>query len=52
MRLAQNFRPSGLSLLNFAQRIFLSEANYTPNSSSSALASFRSGVLKPSVNQP
>src|SRR5215472_2057869 len=49
---AQNLRPSRLSALHFEQRMFpLRFGLYLLNSSSSALASFRSAVWKPSVNQ-
>jgi hypothetical protein len=46
----QNFSPSGFSVLHFAQRTCPSTL-YALSSSSSALASFRSAVSKPSVNQ-
>jgi hypothetical protein len=48
--LSQNFAVSRLSVLHFAQRIALI-LSYVLNSSSTALASFRSAVSKPSVNQ-
>jgi hypothetical protein len=42
---------SGFSAPHFEQRIF-PRSGYTLNSLNSALASFRSAVSKPSVNQP
>jgi hypothetical protein len=44
-----NSSSSGFPLLNFAQSIYPSP--YAPSSFSSALASFKSAVSKPSVNQ-
>ena len=48
---SQNFAVSRFSAPHFEQRIFSLTANYPFSSSSSALASFRSAVSKPSVNQ-
>src|SRR5271170_3157246 len=42
---------SGFSAPHFAQRIFAPDLNHLPSSSSNALASMRSAVSKPSVNQ-
>jgi hypothetical protein len=57
---AQNFFPTGFSVPHFEQRISCHLSitvaerivNQVENSSSSAFASFRSMVSKPSVNQP
>jgi hypothetical protein len=48
---AQNRFPGAASAPHFVQRMFILAAIYPPNSSSSALASFRSAVSNPSVNQ-
>src|SRR5579863_10225737 len=48
---AQNLRPSRLSTPHLLQRILPPARCYEFSSSSSALASFRSAVSKPSVNQ-
>ena len=48
----QNFIPSGFSNPHLLQRIIPYCLSAQLNSSSSALASFRSAVSKPSVNQP
>jgi hypothetical protein len=49
---AQNRLPGKLSVPHFEQRMSHSIAVYPAKSSSIALASFRSAVSKPSVNQP
>ena len=48
---AQNRLPGKLSVPHFEQRIFPQLSDYPLSSSISALASFRSAVSKPSVNQ-
>jgi hypothetical protein len=48
----QNFIPSGFSKAHFEQRMVSGVPFQAPRSSSSAFASFKSAVSKPSVNQP